>query len=62
MTLMSWNGYHMKNGDILLTSAEGEIIDLYPPEGSLAEVDRIQINMQFERPGLGNPFPCGNPP
>jgi len=62
MALMSWSGYHLENGDILLTSLDGEIIDLYLPRKNLTEVDRIQINIRFERPGLGNPFPCGTPP
>ena len=62
MILMSWSGYHMKNGDILLASLDGEVVDLYPPRGNLAEVDHVQINIRFERAGLGKPFPCGKRP
>ena len=59
MGLMSWNGFHLENGDILLTTRDAEIIDLYPKTKHIIEADRIQINMRFQRPGLGTPFPCG---
>jgi hypothetical protein len=59
LRLMSLNGFHLGNGDILLTSRDGEIIDIYPKTRKIIEADRIQINMRFQRPGLGTPFPCG---
>jgi hypothetical protein len=58
MSLMSWGGYHLKNGDIFLASQDAEIINFYPPIDKLGLVDSIRINLRFARPGLGTPFPC----
>jgi hypothetical protein len=60
VSLMSWSGYHLGNGDILFSSQDSEVIDIYLPKKKMIEADRIQVNLRFKRPGLGSPLPCGS--
>ena len=59
LTMVSLEGFHLRDGRVLTVSKDGEMITIFPPEEGFGDADRIVVTLRFERLGIASPHPCG---